>query len=265
MYKKIFKRKLDLDNPRAFTEKLAWLKIFWKDELAKKCADKIDVRDYVIHKIGIDYLIPEVGEWNSIDEVNFDTLPSSFVLKPSNGSGDVVICKDKKNLDVNCIIKRIRNSHAQSYFRFTKEWVYYDMPKRILVEELIMGEDGGVPNDYKLFCFNGSVKIILVVSERGTETKENWYSVKWEELDIYNGKTRGKEISKPFNLRKLIEVAEKLAEDFPFVRVDLFTENEKIYFGELTFFPNGGFVPFNPEEVDYELGKWLILPNKEEN
>ena len=269
-YRLAFGRKLNLDNPKAFTEKINWYKLNYRDPLMRKCADKYEVRSYVEKQVGKKYLNDIIGIWNNVEEIDFDSLPNKFVLKPTNGSGDVVICKDKTQMDWDAAKKTLSTYSKRHFSTKTKEWAYYNLPYRILGERLIESSDANQIKDYKLFCFNdltnkntNGCKFLFVASERGTESlKFDFFDTKWNWLPVTNAHEHNKNLERPKHLEEMIEVAEKLAKPFPHVRVDLYEEEGKVYFGELTFYHFGGFTRFEPDEWDFKFGDFFTLPTK---
>ncbi len=260
VYKLAFGRKLNLDNPQAFTEKINWYKLNYRTELMKKCADKYDVRDYVEKKIGKEYLNDCLGIWNSAEEIDFSTLPNKFVLKPTNGSGDVLICKDKAQLDIKKAKKTLSQNKKRHFSSKTREWAYYGLPYRIIGERYIESCDECQIKDYKFFCFNGVPQFLFVASERGTEhLKFDFFDMDWNWLPVTNEHEHNKELKKPERFEEMIEICKKLSEDFPHVRVDLYEEEGRVFFGELTFYHFGGFTRFEPDEWDFKFGEYFDI------
>ena len=260
VYRLVFKRKLDLENPKSYTEKINWYKINYKNPLIKKCADKYDVRGYVEEKIGSNYLNECIGLWNDVNEIDFDKLPNKFVLKPTNGSGDVVICTDKSKFNIEEAKKKLVQNKKRHFSSRTREWAYYDLPYRIIGERYIESSDQYQIKDYKFFCFNGEPKFLFVGSERGTEhLKFDFFDMDWNYIPVTNGHEHSNSLKKPIHFDEMIEVAKKLSKDFPHVRVDLYEEEGKVYFGELTFYHFGGVVRFEPDEWDYKFGEYFDI------
>ncbi|MCD8054873.1 MAG: glycosyl transferase [Lachnospiraceae bacterium] len=259
-YRIAFGRKLNLDNPQAFTEKINWYKLNWRDPLAKKCADKYEVREYVRDTVGEKYLNEMLGLWNSVDEIDFSALPQKFVLKPTNGSGDVLTCEDKNNFDWESGKKVLQKYSKRHFSGKTKEWAYYDLPYRILGERFIESSDENQIKDYKFFCFDGEPKFLFVASERGTEhLKFDFFDMDWNWLPVTNGHEHNPNLQKPVLFDEMVAVAGKLSAAFPHVRVDLYEEEGKVYFGELTFYHFGGFTKFEPDRWDFEFGKYFDI------
>ena len=256
--------KLDLDTPSTFNEKLQWLKLYDRKPEYTVMVDKYRVRDYIADTIGSEYLIPLVGVWDSADEIDFDALPNQFAMKCNHNSGlGMCICKDKSKLDVDRVKKELQKGLKQDYYLTGREWPYKDVPRKIIAEQFMKSDAGGL-TDYKLHCFNGEPKLILVCKDRFTETglTEDFFSGNWEHLDIRrpNHPNASQSIPQPRELPRMLELARKLSQDIPFLRVDFYIIEHKIYFSELTFFPASGFEKFVPENWDQTLGSWLTLP-----
>lgn len=261
-YRMIFKRKLDLENPQSYTEKLAWCKLHWRSNLATICADKYLVRGYVRKKLGENadkYLNKIYGVWEKVDEIEIEKLPSKFVIKPTNGTGDVVICKNKSEFDLKKVKKKLMSNNNNCFANLTKEWVYYNLSQKFLVEKFIESSDEKAIKDYKFFCFHGKPQFLFVCSERDIDPKFDFYDLEWNPIPVKNGHERLLNIEKPEKLDEMISLATKLSEDFPHVRVDLYQENGRIYFGELTFFHFGGFTTFEPDNYDFIFGKYFDI------
>lgn len=264
-YKIKLKRKLDLNNPKRFTEKLQKYKISYKNPVVHQCVDKYAVRKYIEEKGLSEILVDIYGKYNSIKEVEWDKLPNKFVIKTTNGSGglNVVLCKDKSTLDIDklkeCLVSKKTKSRTEG-----REWAYYGLAPGVIVEQLLINEknpDVGV-NDYKILCFNGKVECIIVDVDRYIGHKRNFYDINWNRLLVTSDcPGADRDIEKPQNLERMIEIAEILSKDFPFVRVDLYNVEGKIYFGELTFYPWSGYVQFEPDSFDFDLGEKFNLVN----
>lgn len=253
--------KPNIDKPKTFNEKLQWLKLYNEDSLLTKCADKYLVREYVKEKIGSEYLIPLLGVWDSPDDINFDKLPNQFVLKVNWGSGQNIIAKDKTNFDIKEAKKKLQNwiKPKSNHYYYSFEWCYKNIEPKIIAEPFIqqLNED---LYDYKLLCYNGKVKNLFVVSDRFNNKFVDFYDINWNKLPferLYHNSPNG--IPKPENLEPMICLAEKLAKDFPFARVDFYNIEGQLYFGEITFYPGNGMEPFTPIEWDYKLGEMLNL------
>lgn len=256
-------RKLNLKTPERFTEKLQWYKINYKDDLLTIGADKYRVRDYVKSK-GLESILNKLyGVYEKPEEITLNDLPEKFVMKTNNGSGTNYLCEDKKKFDIDRIKKELSIWIERDVFAAGREWSYKNIQPKIIVEELLEDNQNNFDgiSDYKFLCFNGEPKYIIFDVDRFSDHKRNIYDLDWNLLDISSDKNNiQREISKPKGLDKLIEIAKILSEDFPFVRVDLYYVNNQVYFGELTFYPWTGYVQFNPDEFDFELGNYFNLP-----
>ena len=258
--------KPDIDNPKTFNEKIQWLKLYYHNSLMTKCADKYLVREYVKEKIGEEYLIPLLGVYNTPDEINFDDLPNQFVLKVNWGSGQNIIVKDKSKLNIKQTklqLKKWLHPYSNHYYN-AFEWCYKDIKPKIIVEKYMKQLNNDL-YDYKFLVYNGQIKNLFVVSDRFNNKYVDWYDKDYNFLNFTRGGNNSpNRIIKPKNFDKLKLLAKKLAEDFLFVRVDFYSVEGKIYFGELTFYPGNGMEPFEPLEWDYKLGEMLELPIKGE-
>lgn len=262
-------KKLNLDNPKTYNEKIQWLKLYDRRPLYTSMVDKYAVKKYVSERIGQEYIIPELGVWDHPEDIDFDKLPNQFVLKVTHDSGGLVICKDKSKLDIAKAEKKLKNSLKRNYYALHREWPYKDVKRRIIAEAYMEDLKTSELRDYKFFCFNGKVKMMFVATGRqnaNDETRFDFFDEKYNHLDLINGHPNADvlpECPKTFDTMKLL--AEKLADGIPHVRVDFYEVNGKIYFGEMTFFHWSGFVPFQPESWDYTMGRWIELPTKKQN
>lgn len=262
-YKACMGKEIHLDSPQTFNEKLQWLKLHDRKPEYTTMVDKYAVKMYVADIIGEKYIIPTLGVWNHFDEIDFDKLPNQFVLKCTHDSGGIVICKDKNKLDLKSAKKKIEKSLKQNYYWSGREWPYKDVKPRIIAEEYMIDESGYELKDYKFFCFNGEPKMMFIATDRGSDTKFDFYDMEFNHLPFTNGHPNAnKQIKKPKNYSTMLALSAKLSFGIPHVRVDFYNINGKIYFGELTFFHWSGLVPFEPEEWDYKLGSWLKLPER---
>ena len=260
IYKWCFKKKLDLENPKTFSEKLQWIKLYDHNELYTRVVDKYAVKEYIASQIGEEYIIPTIGLWSNFDEIDFEKLPQSFVLKCTHDSGGLVICKDKSNLDIKKARKKIVKSLNRNFFLLGREWPYKGVKPQIIAEPYISDSNGEL-NDYKFFCFNGQPKMLFIASDRGIDTRFDFFDMDFNHLPFEQGHPNStKVLKKPDGFDHMKKLAMKLSEGFPEVRVDFYNVDGKIYFGELTLFHFSGFVPFEPEEWDEKIGSWLELP-----
>lgn len=265
-YPLLMGHRLHLAHPRLFTEKLQWLKAYYHDPLYTKLVDKYEVKKWVADKIGEQYVIPLYGVWNNFDDIDFDTLPDSFVLKTTHTSGGYVVCKSKATFDKEKARKIITSSLQMDYYRTTREWQYKDVPRRIIAEKYMPSLGNVDSEEYKITCCNGEVKVFTVC--RGVPhsdyalrhndnfdrnfKRQNWYA-------FYT--PSDKPVEKPALFDDMIRISETLSAGIPTVRVDLYVIDGKIYFGEMTFNTWAGFIRFTPESQDKVMGEWLKLPD----
>lgn len=264
VYKGYMNKRLNLDAPKTFNEKLQWLKIHDRNPLYTKLVDKYEVRKYIADTIGEEYLIPLVGgPWSSFNEIDFDNLPNQFVLKCNHDSGGLVICRDKSELNIEAVRKKIDKSLKRNFFWIGREWPYRNIKPCIIAEKYMVDESGYELKDYKIFSFDGEPKALFVACDRNSETEEttfDFYDMNFDHLPFTNGhQNSNKKIERPpsFEIMKLL--ASKLSKWIPQVRVDFYDINGKVYFGELTFSHWSGMVPFIPEEWDCIFGNWILL------
>ncbi len=258
-FKNVFLFNLDLSNPKTLNEKIIWLRLIERTKIKTICADKYAVRKFVDSKIGAKYLVPLVFQTHNPKEIVPEKLPNyPIIIKTNHGCGGHIIVKDKSEIDWVKIRKIFAKSLRDNFYFKSKEWQYKNIKPRILIEKLLL-EEGYPPQDFKLNCFNGKVHSIEVHYDRHIQYKKNIYYPNWEEIDCRWGAPKGRDLDKPKNLDKMIQVAERLADEFKYVRVDLYNVKTKIYFGELTFSPAGGFCPFIPHRWDRIFGDQLII------
>lgn len=265
LYKNRIGKKLDLKNPNTFNEKLQWLKLYDRNPDYTKMVDKYEAKKYISNLIGEEYIIPTLGVYNNFDEIDFDKLPNEFVMKCTHDSGGNIICKDKTKLDFKVVREKIERCLKRNYYNVGREWPYKNVKPRIIVEKYMEDKAQEELKDYKFMSFNGKVKCSFVCSDRYGEDglKVDFYDLEWNKMPFQRHYPNSKEnIQKPKNYELMIQLAEKLSNGIPFVRVDFYEINGKVYFGELTFFPGSGFEEFTPEKYDRILGDMLELPKK---
>lgn len=257
-------QRLNLRNPKTFNEKLQWLKLYNRKPLYTQLVDKWAVKKYIAEKIGERYVIPSLGVYDSFDEIDFDRLPDRFVLKCTNDSGGIVVCKDKGRLDKEKARHTLERSLKHSYFNLNREWPYKDVTPRILAEEYMEDSATGELRDYKFFCFDGVPKALFIASDRqkeGEEVKFDFFDAEFNHLPIRNGHPNSVELpTKPRGFEEMKRLAAKLSEGMPHVRVDFYEVDGRVYFGEMTFFHFSGMVPIIPKSYDLLFGSWLELP-----
>jgi len=260
-------KKLDLDNPKTFNEKLQWLKLYDRKPLYTTLVDKYAVRQYIKDKIGEEYLVPLVGgPWESFDGIDFEALPNQFVLKCTHDSGGVYICKDKAAMDVEAAKEKLTKCFQRNYYDCGREWPYKNVKPRIIAEQYMEDAKTGELRDYKFFSFDGVARIMYVATERASKTGEpkyDFFDRNFQHLPFTNTHPNADvPPEKPANFNKMIELADKMSEGFPHVRIDFYEVDGKVYFGEITLFHGSGMEPFDPDEWDMILGSWIELPQK---
>lgn len=254
----------NITSPKSFNEKIQWLKMYYHHPLLTIGADKYAVRQYVTKMIGDEYLIPLLGVYKKSKDVKFDKLPNKFVLKANNGSGTNIICSDKSILDIEDATKKLDEwlKPNSGLYRYSYEWCYKNIKPLIVCEKYMDGLDGDLL-DYKFMCFNGNPELLFVCSERTKGLKIDFFDMSWRLLPFTRKYPNNpKTPEKPNNFDLMVDIAKKLSQDFPFVRVDLYEVDGRVYFGELTFYPGNGMEAFDPVEWDYKIGDLLRLPKK---
>ena len=263
-YKAKFHKKLDLNNPQTYNEKLQWLKLYDRKPEYTQMVDKVGAKEYVANIIGEEYIIPTLGVWDRFEDIDFDKLPNQFVLKCTHDSGGVIVCKDKSKLDKENAQRKLEKNLKINYYIHKREWPYKDVKPRIIAEQYMEDESGYELKDYKWFCFDGEPKALFIATDRGVEgeeTKFDFFDMEFNHLPFTNGHPNAnREIKKPLSFDEMKALASKLSKGFPHLRVDFYDINGKIYFGELTFYHWSGLTPFVPEEWDYTFGSWIKLP-----
>ena len=269
MYKARIGKTLNLEEPRSFSEKLQWLKLYDRDPLYIKLVDKYEVRKHIAETIGEEYLIPIHGVWDDPNEIDFDSLPDQFVLKCTHDSGSVIICDDKSEFDRNRAKKKLKKAQKFNFYYHGREWPYKNVQPRIIAEEFL--SDGKHEDiwDYKFFCFSGVPMYCQVIGGRNSLKTMNFFDMNWCPQEARRVSNDGKaypftkeEIPRPATFDEMKAAAERLSKDIPFSRVDFYEVQGKMYFGEITFYPASGFCTFEPEEWNDIFGSWINLPPK---
>lgn len=263
IYKITIGKKLDLKNPITFNEKINWLKLYDRKDIYTIMVDKYLAKKWVASKIGDEYIIPTLKVYNSWKEIDFSSLPNQFVLKCNHDSGGNVVCKNKKDLDVQKIKKKIEKTLNRDFYYLAREWPYKNVEKKIIVEKY-MGDEKQKNGliDYKFMCFHGKAKYVFVCQNRESKSGVtiDIFNTKWEKMPFKRkNHNSSNSVNQPKNYNLMIQLAEKLAEGISFLRVDFYEINNKVYFGEMTFYPGGGLEQFEPEEFDKILGDCLDL------
>ncbi len=268
LYRIFVGKRLNLNNPQTYNEKLQWIKLHDHNPIYTTMVDKYAVKKYIKEKIGEEYVIPTLGVWNTPKDIDFSLLPNQFVLKTTFGGGgnDVYICKDKATLNAEEAIKYMSGFMKQNSYKYLKEWPYKNVPRRVIAEKY-MEESGKTSlTDYKVMCFNGIAKLIELHNGRYTDGHtQDFYDRDWNKTNITQGSygdVSNTLVERPEKLEEMLRLSEILAKDIPHVRVDWYIIDNRLYFGELTFFDSSGFDDFIPDEYNYILGEWISLPNK---
>ena len=264
----------NLKAPETFNEKLNWLKLHHRKPIYTTLVDKYALKEWVSNKVGKQYVIPTLGVWNKFEEIDFDKLPNQFVLKCTHDSAGLVICKDKSKLDIKQIQKKINNCLKRNFFYIAREWPYKNVKPRIIAEKYM--EDSGPEEnssstseqitdltltDYKFFCFNGKPRVMYISKDHANEPFTDYFDMDFNHLNIQTKDPNAKIPPKcPSKFKDMMNLATTLSENIPFVRVDFYCIKGKIYIGEMTFYPNGGFCQAKPIEWESKMGKWIKLP-----
>ena len=279
-------KKLDLNNPKSYNEKIQWLKLNDRKEFYSNIVDKYEVKKYVSDLIGEQYLIPTLGIYNNWNEIDFNLLPDQFVIKCTHDSGGMIVCRDKKNLDIKKARKKINKSMKKNYYWMSREWPYKNVKPRIIIEQYLdfnntcsnnnesnyisseqLQKENGLL-DYKFMCFNGKVEYLFLdigVIGKGTGHSENYYRNIYDvnfniQPFLETRKNYPIKVEKPKNFEKMLDIASRLSKGFKHIRVDLYNVDGKIYFGELTFYHGGGLTnKFSPESYNDSFGELIDL------
>lgn len=263
-----FKKKMgypmDWKNPKTYSQKLQWLKLYDHNPLYTTMVDKYEVKKYVADLIGEEYIIPTLGVWDKFDDIDFDSLPDRFVLKCTHDSGGLVIVKDKAKFDRDQARKLFQVALSRNPYDVSREWPYKNVKPRIIAETYMEDEKTAELRDYKFFSFKGQPKAMFIASDRASETEEtkfDFFDMDYNHLPFTNGHPNAKVLpEKPANFEEMKALASKLSENLPQARIDFYEVNGKTYFGEITFFHWGGTKPFEPAEWDEIFGGWIELP-----
>lgn len=266
LYRIKLNKKLNLDNPVTFNEKLQWLKLHDRKDAYTTMVDKYEAKKYVANIIGEEYIIPTIGVYDRFDDIDFDKLPDQFVIKCTHDSGGLIICKDKTKLDKKNARRKINKSLRRNYYYPGREWPYKNVKPRIIIEKYIEDRDSKTVRDYKFFCFNGEPKI-LYVSE-GSHTANQriaFFDMQYNQLPIKRTdyKDYDRLPPKPKNFSKMKRFSAVLSNEIPHLRVDWYDINGKLFFGELTFYTQTGMIPFEDEKWDKKLGDYIDIKTME--
>ena len=268
LYRLKLGRKLDLKSPKRYTEKLQWLKLYDRKPLYTRLVDKYEVKEYVANIIGNQYIIPTLGLWDDPKDIDWNRLPNRFILKTthSGGGSGIVICREKSTLDKKKAMDKLNRSMNQDIYATLREWPFKGVRHRVIAEQLL-DEDPlyrDVP-DYKFYCFNGEPKVLLIATNRFTDHNFDFFDMDFRKLNITStaGRNATVAFSKPACFDEMRRIASMLSRGFIHLRVDLYYSNNKIYFGELTFYDLSGFGNMSSDTIDMEWGSWIKLSQKE--
>lgn len=267
MYKLTMGKKLNLDNPQTYNERIQWLKIYGRTPENLLMTDKYTVKKYVADKIGEQYVIPLLGVWDNPYDIDFDALPQQFVLKCNHNSGGLFICKDKSALSDSKkkeVCRELKQWMDVDYFQNSREHAYKGIPRKIIAEQYMEDAETKELRDFKFFCFDGEPKVMFIATGRfeGEDAVTfDFFDMDYNHLPFTNGHPNAVvPPQKPKHFDEMRTLAAELSKGMPHVRIDFYECNGKIYFGEYTFSHWGGMMPFDPEEWDYKLGEMIKLP-----
>lgn len=256
---------LNLENPVLYTEKLQWLKLFDHRPEYTRMVDKYAVKEYIAKTIGPEFVIPLLGVWNRVEDIDFNILPRQFVLKTTHDSGGIIVCRDKNSLDISKAKKKLQYHMKRNYYTRNREWPYKNVPHRIIAESYMEDSKQKELRDYKFFTFGGEPRVLYIAQGRGNqrETVADFFDMDFNHLPF----TIDHDMAmvppeKPINFELMKALAAKLSAGTPQLRVDFYEVDGKVYFGEMTFFHCSGMAPFHPEQWDRIFGDWVTLPPK---
>ena len=265
--------KLNLDTPKTFTEKIQWLKLHNRKPEYSMMVDKYAVKEYVASLIGEEYIIPTLGVWDRFEDIDFSMLPDRFVLKATHSSHASIVCKDKRAFDYAEAKRKFQQFLKNNPYKGYREWVYKNVKPRIIAEQYMENKGDRELTDYKFFCFNGEPRYCQVIRDRSGLETIDFYDTNWVHQEFYGlnpvakpglnpvAKPGLNPVAKPVGYEKMLEIAAKLSQGIPFVRIDLYDINDNVYFGEITFYPGAGLGAFTPAEWNRKLGDMIQLPN----
>ena len=256
---------LNLKAPESFNEKLVWKKLHDRNPLLPIVADKFLVRDYVKDKLGDEFsqqfLIPLICHCEKPEEIPFKSLPEQYIIKTNHASNQNIIVRDRNKVERERIIQKCQKWLAQPYGFYMNEWAYQKIKPSIIIEKLMLDETGKVPDDYKFFVFHGKCKLIQMDFDRFKGHKRSMFDENWNYLDLVFKYKKGPDAPRPKNFQKMKQIAEILGQDFDFVRVDLYEIEDRVYFGELTHYPEAATGNFIPRDYDFKIGSyWHLKP-----
>lgn len=257
---------LNLDHPKTFNEKLQWLKIYDRNPLYTLLVDKYRVKEWVAHTIGPEYVIPLLVKYDSPEEIDLNKLPNQFVLKCNHDSGSVIICKDKSSFDLSIAKKKLANCLARDTSSYFGEWAYRNVPRCIIAEPYMQDRDHDDLMDYKFFCFDGIPRVMYMSRDHAAQATTDFFDMDFNHLPIRMQAPPSKVLpEKPDRFELMKRLAAELSKGIPQVRVDFYVINDRVYFGEMTFYHCGGMITVQPEEWNLKMGDMIHLPAKRTN
>jgi hypothetical protein len=253
---------LDLNNPQSFSEKIQWLKLYYRNPILPKMVCKYESKKIVEARVGKEYNMPTHSLFDRAEDIKLDLLPNKVALKATHSSGKNIISLNKSELNEEEVQAFFKDALSKNYYLHSKEWAYKDVKPRVIVEELVLEADNQLPKDYKIFCFMGQPKFIQIDYQRYINHTRAFYDENWNKLDFSQGKKHihQVEIERPELLDQMFQISNKLSAGLPFLRVDFFYVDNKIYVGELTCYPENGLGKFTDEKWDLKMGEYLKLP-----
>ena len=266
------KERLNLNEPKTFTEKIQWLKLYNRKPEYAMMVDKYEAKKYVASLIGEEYIIPTLGIWDKFEDIDFSKLPDRFILKATHSSHASIVCKDKRTFDIYDARKKFHRFLKTNPYIGYREWAYKNVKPRIIAEQFMENKGEKDLTDYKFFCFNGEPRYCQVIRDRSENETIDFYDTEWRHQEFTGlnpvaktglnpvAKTGLNPVAKPTDYSRMLKIASRLSEGMPFVRIDLYEINGKIYFGEITFYPAAGFGTFTPKEWNRKLGDMIQLP-----
>ncbi len=260
MFRRQFGREIDLKHPKTFNEKILYLKLYQEKEEYTQLADKVQVREFVRQR-GLESILNEVyGVYDRVEEIELNSLPDSFIVQATHGSGWNIICENKARLDWRAECEKLRRWLKQNFYWRYREGVYKHVKPRIIISRYLRCQDGQPPEDYKFFCFHGEPVYVQVDSHRYTDHRRDFFDIQWNHLPLcLNYPNSEQVLEKPDTLDAMLDICRILSQGFPFLRVDLYSIDGRLIFGELTLYPGAGFTRFRPERFDYIFGQQLHL------
>ncbi|EIF6165038.1 glycosyl transferase [Clostridium perfringens] len=262
---------LNINNPKTFSEKLQWLKLYDRKESYIKMVDKYEAKKYVAKMIGDKYIVPTLGVWDNVEQIDWDNLPNQFVLKCTHDSGGLVICKDKASFDIDMAKERLNRSLKNDYYLRGREWPYKNVKRKIIAEKYLNISKDDKLNvsdlaDYKFFCFSGQPSFCQVILDRSVNETIDFFDMEWKKC-AFSGLAAQNEvfahskkyIPEPKNFEKMKYFSRILSKDIPFSRIDFYEVDGKLYFGEITLYPASGFGEFSPVEWNEKIGDMITL------